>query len=560
MEAPPATAAETTLPATNTAVNPSPTAPTTPPTATVSAIPPSPSPEPVIDALPIDLSIDAADIYLYPAPDIYAGDLVTFQVLASVPDNVLAEKVTVHIFVDDQELVSGTLGARNLAGDAVGLFEWVWDTTDTIGEVDISVVLDLHDMIQIGDEDPTNNEAIVTAVILDPDQLPRNEINAAWVSAEINCCLVHVISGTAAYRDLSELLPVVERAFQQAADRLTEPIARKYDVYLIDRVIGQGGYAGSSMVVSYLDRQYASDGLYEVMVHEAVHLIDRQFAPQRITFLAEGLAVWASGGHYKQEDLDQRAAALMELGRYVPLPQLIDNFYPVQHEIGYLESAAFIKYLIDKYGWPQFRAFYSDVTFDDANTLSAAVDMNMQAYFGLTLAEAEANWHAYLANLPRDRTAVIDLQTTLRYYDTMRDYQRKYDPTAYFLTAWLPYPQELQASGNPADFTRNPNEEINVALEVMLQAADAAIRSADFNAANVLLDSIERVLENDGLFIDPLATNYLLVVRTAAAEGYEAHRVSLNGNRATVLATPLNTTHLTELEMALRGREWTLLE
>jgi hypothetical protein len=48
------------------------------------------------------------------------------------------------------------------------------------------------------------------------------------------------------------------------------------------------------MVVSYVDRRYAGGGLHELLVHEATHILDQQFAPQRISFLAEGLA---SGGN-----------------------------------------------------------------------------------------------------------------------------------------------------------------------------------------------------------------------------------------------------------------------
>ncbi len=507
-----------------------------------------------------DLSISAADVFLYPVPEIYAGDQVTFQILATVPTQVAADTVPVHIIVDGNELVSGTLGWRNLAGDAVGLFEWVWDTTNQIGEHSIQVVLDRDDLIQNGDENPNNNQAMVTAVVQDPALLLPAEANATWVTAETNCCFVHVVSNTAAYRDLTDLLGLVENSFTQASTKLAETLNRKYDVYFVDRVIGQGGYAGSSMVISYLDRQYSSSGLAEVVTHEAVHLIDRQFAPQRITFLAEGLAVWVSGGHYKQEDLHQRSAALVRIGQYLPLAQLIDDFYPVQHEIGYLEAAGFISYLIDVYGWDQFKSFYTDVTYDDAATLSEAMNINLRKYYGVTLGEAEANWLAYLAQVPLQDTAVIDLQTTFRYYDTMRHYQQLYDPTAYFLTAWLPYPQTLEEEGNPADLTRHPETDINIALELMLQEADTVLRNADYNRANVLLDSVERVLNNGGMFIDPLAVQYLSIVQSAADQGYEVQQAAIDGNQATIWATRGNTAVLTSLSMTLNGREWVLSE
>ncbi len=529
--------------------------PTIPPTNT-------PSPQPVpseVAAAPLpDLSISEEDIFLYPVPEIYAGDKVTFQILAYVPEIVDPRSVTVHVLVNYQDVAEGTLSSPNLAGDAVGLFEWAWDTTGQTGEHLVHVILDRYDLITVGDEDRDNNLVTLTVEVRDPLELPPNERNATWVKAETSCCFVHVVSGTAAYRDLPDLLGVVETAVRQAATVLEEDINRKIDIYLIDRVIGQGGYAGNAIVVSYLDRQYASQGFEQILVHEAIHIIDRQFAPDRITFLAEGLAVWGSGGHYKPENLRQRAAALVALDQYVPLAELIDNFYPIQHEIGYLQSAGFVTYLIDTYGWPRFKQFYADVSIADAATMSQAMDLKLQQYFGVTLAQTEANWLAYLTSLPEDRAVLIDLQTTIRYYNAMRRYQRFYDPTAYFLTAWLPYPDSLRTEGNPADLTRHPQAEINVTLEVMLHAADTALRAGDYNRANVLLDSITRVLDNDGVFIDPLAASYQNLVRLLTNQGYEVQQVSLNGDRAEVLVSGMNTAVLTQLNLTLSGQNWVL--
>jgi hypothetical protein len=528
-----------------------------PPTNTVS---PTALPTIMPSPVPFDLSITADEVFLYPVPAIYAGDLVTFQVLAHVPDNVNSDEVTVHVLVDYQDVAEGTLSRPNLAGDAIGLFEWAWDTTGESGDHLIHVILDRYDDIQVGDEDRNNNQVAIPVAVNDPEALPARIRQATWVTTETACCQVHVVSGTAAYRDLSDLLTIVETAVQQTADKLDEPLAQQLDVYLVDRVIGQGGYAGNSIVVSYLDRHYASNGFHEVLVHEATHLLDRQFAPERIAFLAEGLAVWASGGHYKAENIKQRSAALVTIGRYVPLAELIDNFYPVQHEVGYLEAAGLVTYLIDMHGWVQFREFYSDVTAEDGKSLSEAMDVNLRQYFGVSLAELEADWLAYLSTLPVDRMTVVDLQTTIHFFDTMRRYQQYYDPTAFFLTAWLPYPKVLQEEGNPADLTRHPAEEINVTLEVMLQAADHALRDGDYERTNILLDSIWRVLDNGGTFIDPLSRHYLEVVRTATAEGYEVQQVDLHGDRAVIWVTRADSAVLSQLNLRLSGQDWILLD
>ena len=540
---------------TNTPIQPSPASTDTP----APTNPPTPLPTITPSPVPPDLSITEDSIHIYPVPALYAGDQATFQILANVPDNLEPQDVTVHILVDYEDIDEGTLSYKNLAGDAVGLFEWSWDTTDQIGDHLVHIILDRQDVLQAGDENRDNNQVAIPVTVQDPLQLEPAQRNATWVTAESDCCFVYVVSGTAAYRDLSELLTEIETAVSQSADELDVEIEEKIDVYLIDRVIGQGGYAGNDIVVSYSDRQYASQGFYQVMVHEATHILDRQFAPERITFLAEGLAVWSSRGHYKPENINERAAALVAIGEYIPLATLIDDFYPVQHEIGYLEAAGFVNYLIQTYGWPTFRYFYADVTAEDAGSLSEAVDLNMKQYFGVTLAQAEQDWLTLIEAQTVPDTAVLDLQTSIRYYNTMRHYQQQYDPTAYFLTAWLPYPKDLQEVGNPADLSRHPEAEINIVLETMFVSADKALRTGDYQRANVLLDSITRTLDNSGVFVDPIGINYRNVVRTATSEGYEVQQISLNGDRALVQATKPNSQTINNLDLKLSGQDWVLM-
>jgi len=507
-----------------------------------------------------DLSITAADVYLYPVPTIYAGDKVTFQLWPYVPDNVPSNEVSVRILVDGDEVASGRLGGRShLSGKVVGLFEWVWNSASTVtGTHQIRVVLDGEDAILLGDEDPDNNVAEMLVKVHDPDTLPASEANAIWKTAEIVCCHVHVVSRTAADRDMPELLKAIERAVEQAVTKLDEQPREQFDIYLIDRVIGQGGYAGSEMVVSYLDRDYVTNDMAQILVHEVVHLLDRQFAPQRIAFLAEGVAVWASGGHYKPEDIDQAAAALLTIDEYVPLEQLINQFYPVQHEIGYLEAAGFVSYLVERYGWSRFRTFYGETTANDGETLVEAVERNLQESYGISLGDLESDWRAHLAKLPLETRVVANLQSTLKYYDTVRKYQRLHDPTAYFMLAWLPSPKNVLESGNPADLTRHPESPLNVTLEVMLQAAGEALWSGDNARAEATLDSVERVLDNGGHFVDPYSVSYWNVVQATTMLGYEVQRVTLSGNQAIVYAAEEGALDLAQLRLVLRGQEWVL--
>ena len=531
--------------------------PTPIPTATAEE-PVEPSVAPVLQ----DLSINSDDVLLLPVPVIYAGDLVTLHVSPNLPRGLAPNDVEVRVLVDGQELLTDHINYRKLAGDMVGLYQWAWDTTGQAGPHQITVEVDPADRLQINDENPDNNVVSLDVAVHPRHELPAAVANRSWIEVESDCCVLHVVSGTAAHRDIERLKTQVEAAFGRAAATLTAPLsATPYDVYFIDRVIGQGGYALEDMVVSYLDRNYAGGELDELLVHEAVHVVDRDFAPDRLTALAEGVAVWVAGGHYQQQDLGQRMAALVEGGGYVPIRQVIENFFAIQHELGYLESASLIDYLVNTYGWPRVRDFYANTTADDGLTLTDAVDANLRATFGRTLDEVEADWLAYLATLPRDLTAAQNLQTTTRYYDAMRRYQTIYDPTAYYLYAWLPDPDQAAERGATADFSRHPETETNIALESMLLAANGALLQGDYDQADALLGSIDRVLDTEGQFIDPLAKSYLDIVRAVAEEGYEVQRIDLNGKRATVAAARPNWMNMVPLQLVLGpGRTWILTQ
>jgi hypothetical protein len=517
-----------------------------------------PTNPPPTAALP-DLSIAAENVVMYPVPTIYAGDKVTFQLLPYVPESINIESVLATILVNGVPVASGPLERRNWNGQAEGVYEWAWDTANQVGEHEIRVVLDEADTLQQGDENPDNNVVALPATVVAATLRPTVEAAAEWVTAETACCVAHVVSDTAAARDFNQLLDDLERAVQSAAIQLNVTPTRKLEVYFIDRVVGQGGFAGSDMVVSYVDRPYAGGGLQELLVHEAVHVLDQEFAPRRIAPLAEGLAVWVTGGHYKLEDLNRRSAALLLLNDYVPLTQLFNDFYPIQHEIGYLQAGGFVSYLVERGGWPLFRDFYSNVTSDDGATLAQAVDVNLQQYYGVGLQQMEADWLTYLQGLSPTTAEVDDLATTVRYYNIMRRYQQAYDPTAYFLTAWLPHPTAVREQGNPADFSRRPKEEINITLEVMLEAADRAARAGDYDRANVLLDSVSRILDSNGTFIDPLAITYQKIVRAAAEFDYELQQIDIDGATAYAVATQAPFIRLTTLNMEQRGQDWVIL-
>lgn len=506
-----------------------------------------------------DLAVTAEDVFVYPVPEIYEGDAVTFVVRPAVPEFVDSSAVGVELAVGDSLNLSTTLTTNNLSGSPSALFAWDWKTQGQIGEHEVTVTLDPANLIVAGDEDVTNNRVTLSVPVRPATWRPARELGAEWLTAETACCVLHVVSGTAAHRDLRQIQEMVGAAVDEAAMTLGVTPLEPLHFYFIDRVIGQGGYAGSTIVVSYLDRNYVGEGVAELITHEAVHILDQQFATNRLAALAEGLSVWVTGGHYKVEDIDQRVRALRETGLYVPLAQLVDDFYTQQHEVGYLESAGFLNFLVQRYGWERVKAFYAGAGGSGSATPSQTLDTALQTHFGQTLAETESSWLAYLQGLPRDAQDVADLLATIRYYNLVRDYQLQFDPTAHFLQAWLPSPRELEERQLTADLNRHPATPLNITLEVMFLDVDRAIRNGDYDGANLILDSIERALANDGVFVDPLGMDYNKIVVKLAAVGVEVHQLELDGNRAIAMVTEGRRPNLREMNLSLRNRTWVLI-
>ncbi len=529
---PTATASATPVPPTATATA---SATPIPPTATATPVPPTattPS-TPTPTSPPDDLWLGPDDVRLHPDGDrFYSGDQISFQVYAhhGSPDQRPDVDLEVRLGPPDGgELIAR--GPVRFYGRAEGQvrLDWAWDTAGLSGTYSLTFALDPDDQVQVGDENPHNNVVSLTLELA-----PPLDTSTRWAEAHSDCCTFYYITGSAAERDLPQLIDTAQEAIDYVSDRLGEEISQTLPIYFIDRVLGHGGFAGEVVILSYLDRNYAGGGLREVFRHEGVHLLDQRFTDARPTLLIEGLAVTIAGGHFDQEPITERAAALLALDRYIPLEQLAADFYPSQHEIGYLEAAAFVTYLIERYGWEDFKAFYSDIHWDDAGQV-AMIETGLQAHFGLSLAQAEADWLASLEAITPSPTQITDLRDTVAFYDTVRRYQQIFDPSAYFLQAWLPSLPEARRRGITADFDRHPESPVNLALETMLIDADQAFGAGDYAwgesllaAVNATLDTPEQARQGD--FVDPLAAQYLSIVQAVAEAGYETEQIDLIGN------------------------------
>jgi hypothetical protein len=529
----PATVPIATTPPSSLPQTPEPTpAPPPPPT-------PAPATRPTPSPVPTDLSLAPADVAVFPGPEHYSGDVVTFDVqpqnLGAIDPNTVEVRIYRGSADSEHVVAAGLANYYSFDGVPRARMVWSWDTAGLVGEQTLIAWLDPDDTIQSGDEDPTNNLVTFTVDLLPSYELPAEEADADWVSTTLPCCVFHYLDDASAGRDMLTITVVTEAAVAQVEAQMGMELPYALRFYLIERVIGHGGYAFDAVVLSYLDRHYAGFDLAVVVRHEATHVLDSLWVTvYPPAMLREGLATYMGGGHFKPEPIPQRSAALLELGYYIPLQQLVSDFYRQQHEVGYLEAAGLVSYLIQTYGWERFRTFYAAFP-DDGSPLSQQLDAAMTRVFGQGLAATEEDFRAWLRALPPDPTQVRDLRDTVALFDTIRRYQAADDPSAYWMSGFLANPAEGEQRGIVADFVRHPRTPENIALETMLIAARERLRAGDFDEGEALVAEVNRVLDTGDWSPAP-ASDYLAIVQAVAAAGYEAQQIDLDGDTARVAA------------------------
>jgi len=404
----------------------------------------------------------------HPDGPLYVGDRISMEVLAPSAAGSNHEKVRVSL--DGKTLGESDLQPFGIGGRNQATFSWVWDTR----ELKAATYTLTFNLLQ-GGTSWTENVALLPA-----SQVPAPEPDAHWASVDSVCCTIHYITGTDAERDLDKLKTMVDA---QAADderRLQTKFKGKIPITFLPRVLGHGGFTSDETYVSYLDQNYAGSTATQVVHHEMVHWLDGQMGgDMRLSMLQEGLAVYMSDGHFKVEPILPRAQALIQLNWYIPLPQLVNSFYLSQHEIGYMEAAAFTGYMIQVYGWDKYNAFYRDLHPIQGGADTDVLNAGLKKHFGLSLDQVEKDFKAYLDQQTVTDNDLTDVRLTVAFYDTVRRYQLALDPSAHFLTAWLPDGPEMRRQGIVADYLRHPNSADYQRIESLVVSADGSLRAAN---------------------------------------------------------------------------------
>jgi hypothetical protein len=516
------------------------------------------SPEAV--SLPLDADFE---VRLHPDGALYVGDQVSLEVIA--PPEVKPRGLKAQVWLGEprgEALAQVDFAHFGIAARYQATLYWAVDTSGLMpGDYPLTI------SIQPGGLTFTETLSLRPAA-----EVPPPEPQALWAESTIDCCILHYITGSAAERDLPRLEQMAAEQAESVSQKLDAEFPERVSIALLPRLLGHGGFTTQDISLAYLDRNYAGSTTQMVLHHELVHALDMQLGGDlRPTLLLEGLAVYLSGGHFKPEPLMPRAAALLDLDWYLPLQSLADDFYPAQHEIGYLQAGALVEYMVERWGWSAFSAFYRDIHPASENgSQSQAIELALNSHFDISLAELEEQFVKALRGEAVTEDLRQDVRLTVRQYDLIRSYQQLLDPSAYFMTAWLPDSREPRQRGIVADYLRHPASTENLAIESMLVNADAALRQGEYAAADQLLHAVEAVLKAiqsrsaQPLAANPLAQDYASAVAALRAGGCEPQRLVINENSARVWcafnAATTSGLDLQELELSRSGESWTLPE
>lgn len=332
-------------------------------------------------------------------------------------------------------------------------------------------------------------------------------VDFTWAVSNTRHFQLYYAPGDAAERDLSKLGRLAEASFAHIRDVLQVDLDGTMSIYFVPRVFWQGGatYGNKVQLISYLDRNYTGVETWSYFTHEGTHALAQDLiqpkegnegGPDGV--LVEGLAVWASDGHYRREPIDAWAAVVADSPSYIPLSQLrAGPFYDFQHETSYLEAGSFVKFLVDNYGLDKLKQLYGRATG------KAEQDEELvQGLYGKGYADLEADWLSYLRGLSPTPEQAEAWRLKVRSFDLMRRYETELDPDARIL------PDKSPPDWTPdmfRIFLQRKQASRNLLLETALIAAEQRLNGDDPSGAGfsgqglsdafALLDEVEASLD-----------------------------------------------------------------
>jgi hypothetical protein len=431
-------------------------------------------------------------VEFFPVAPYHIGDTLSARVTYTGLAEISGAEITMAL-ADQPDQILGTTTFSNYNRQAT--FYWFLDTRETEpGFLDFRFSVPARDLTW------------TQGVHLLPDPGDRD---AVWSFTHSQCCTLHYLTGTDAEADLAEITETVEERSAIALSQFAaagvfdeSPLTEPLSIVLIPVVVGHGGFATDEAVLTYAHDNWTGIDFGILAQHEMVHVIDRLVNTEgpRPAILVEGLAVYLSGGHYREGDPLQRAAALLALEMYLPLNQIVNDFYAAQHEIGYMQAAALVAYLDRLWGWETFIDFYFNLP--EGPSDEVIISSALEGRFGINLAELEQDFIDYLQTLDPDPVVEADVRLTVEAYDMLRRYQTLLIPSAHFRTAWWPPVSSMREGGIVGDYGYREKAPVNVIIEHIFIEVHAAFAAEDYQGVESALDRIGTILdqiENNGV-------------------------------------------------------------
>ncbi len=375
---------------------------------------------------------------------------------------------------------------------------------------------------------------VLQSLVVTPAPEPP-PVDFTWAVSESQHFQFYYMPGTAAGRDLAQLVALAEVSLAGISSILEMDLDGKMSVYFVPRVFWQGGatYGNKVQLISYLDRNYTGVETWSYFTHEGTHALAQDLLQPKEEgggpdgVLVEGLAVWASDGHYRQEPLDDWAAVVATSDGFIPLADLrAGPFYDFQHETSYLEGASFVKFLVEQYGLDRLKELYGQATGDAGHD-----ETLVQRLYGRDYGALEADWLAYLAGLdPTPEQAEI-WRLKVHSFDLMRRYETELDPDARFLPPSAPpdwTTDTLQI------FLGRAEAPLNIVLETALIAAQERLYSGNPEGAEALLDDVEAALDAGGVLERPSLQARQAILDLVAAQDRAILRADASAYRQTL--------------------------
>lgn len=443
-------------------------------------------------------------IWLFPGPDHFEGDVLTAQVPLGKFD---ADELTAAtVTLDGVEVaVSGSLSGDPLLGDYL-MFASAIDTTGLLGD---------H-MLRVEATVDGSSIEVSQAFTVHPDsQRPPQERSARWVPVEAGCCTVYVLESTAADRDIALLTSIIEDTTDEVEQRFGLEIA-PIDLVLLDVLWGNGGYAGGEVAISYLDRDFGprtADTVALTFVHEFTHAISRSLDGTHTPWpLNEAMAVFITGGHFKDQPLGPRAKALAMLGRLLPLDEFLSDFTNLQHEARYVQAGALATYIVETFGWEAWLDLYG--ADHDEQSWSGWMDAASSATLGVDLSTLDDGFREWVDEQPLGNQ-IQDLELTIALQTVRRAYQAAYAPYPnYFIY------ESVRDAPQTAVALREAGDPVTAAVETFIAHAQQLVIEGHLDEAEPFVDQLEAIVAS-GVVAGRLVTPFLELALAVDAEGFE---------------------------------------